>query len=105
MVCVIGSWLFYLKYTVLSIEERIREAQREIVIEKRNQHILKAEWKALTSPERIQHLSAKHLKDMHQVEPSQLREFDPLIFHSDKSRKTKRLSKLVDEILTSKGID
>jgi hypothetical protein len=101
-----GSWLFYLKYTVISIEERIRHTKKELIIERKNHHILKAEWKALTSPERIQQLAVKHL-DMHQIEPAQLREFDPSIFHAEKSKykEIKKLSKLVDEIISSKGAD
>jgi hypothetical protein len=90
----------------MSIEDRIRCAKKELAIEKKNHHILKAEWKALTSPERIQKLTMKHL-DMRQMEPSQLKEFDPSIFHSETSKykETKKLSKLVSEILSSKGAD
>jgi hypothetical protein len=98
--------MFYLKYAVVSIEDRIRRAKKDLIVEQRNQHILKAEWKSLTSPERIQRLVVKHL-NMRQIEPAQLREFDPSIFHSEKSKykETKKLSKLVDEILSSKGAD
>ncbi|MDR1375798.1 MAG: cell division protein FtsL [Holosporaceae bacterium] len=101
LICVVGAWLFYLKYSVLSIENRIRQTKKEIAIEKKNHHILKAEWKTLISPERIQRLAVKHLK-MRQIEPKQLREFDASIFHSEKSKykETKRLSKLVDEIFS-----
>jgi cell division protein FtsL len=106
LICAVGSWLFYLKYTVVSIEDRIRRAKRELIVEEKNHHILKAEWKALTSPERVQQLAVKHL-NMRSIEPSQLREFDPSIFHSEKSKykETKKLSKLIDEILSSKGVD
>lgn len=99
-ICAVGAWLFYLKYSVVSIEDRIRYAKKEIINEKKNQHILKAEWKELTSPERIQRLAVKHLK-MQQIQPSQLREFDPSLFHSEKAKykKTKRLSKLIGELL------
>ncbi|MDR0678060.1 MAG: hypothetical protein LBF44_00820 [Holosporaceae bacterium] len=101
-----GAWLFYLKYTVVSIEDRINKAKKEIITERKNYHILKAEWKALTSPGRIQQLTVKYL-NMHQIEPTQLREFDPSIFHSErkKYKETKKLSKLIDEILSSKGAD
>jgi cell division protein FtsL len=106
LICLVGSWLFYLKYTVVSIEDRIRRAKIELVAERKNRHILKAEWKSLTSPERIQRLAVKHL-NMRQIEPVQLREFDPSIFHSETSRykETKKLSELVSEILSSKGGD
>ena len=101
-----GSWLFYLKYTVISVEERICRAKRELIIERKNHHILKAEWKTLTTPERIQQLTTKHL-NMHQIEPSQLREFDPAIFHTEKNKykETKKLSKLVNEIISSRDLD
>lgn len=97
---VVGAWLFYLKYSVVSIENRIRYAKKEIIEAKKNQHILKAEWKSLTSPGRIQKLASKHL-NMRQMDPSNLKEFDPSIFHSEisKYKKTKRLSQLVNEII------
>jgi cell division protein FtsL len=100
LVCVIGFWLFYLKYTVVFMETRIAALRKEMVAEKKNQHILKAEWKALTSPDRIQRLAVKHLK-MRQIEAKQLHEFDASLFHSEKRKykETKRLAKLVDEIL------
>jgi hypothetical protein len=90
----------------MSIEDRIRCAKKELITEKKNHHILKAEWKALTSPERIQKLTVKHL-NMHQIEPLQLLEFDPSVFHSETSRykETKKLSKLVCEILSSRSSD
>lgn len=101
LVCIAGSWMFYLKYSVISIEDRIRIARREIIKEKRNYHILKAEWKSLTSPERIQNLTLKHL-DLKQVEPKQLREFELSLFHAEKKKykKSGKLSKLVGEILS-----
>ncbi|MDR0580566.1 MAG: hypothetical protein LBG04_00400 [Holosporaceae bacterium] len=106
LIFIFGSWLFCLKYAVVSLEERIRRAKKELAIEKKNHHILKAEWKTLTTPERIQQLAVKHLH-MNQIEPTQLREFDPSIFHSEKSKykETKKLSKLVNEIMSSKGAD
>jgi hypothetical protein len=89
---------------VISIEDRIRWAKKEIIDEKKTHNILKAEWKTFTSPERIQRLTVKHL-NMRQIEPSQLREFNPLIFHGEKSKykKTKKLLKLIDKILSSIG--
>lgn len=99
--CAICTWLFYLKYSVIDIEDRIRRAKKSIIEEKKNQHILRAEWKSLTSPERIQSLARRHL-NLQQMEASQLQEFDPGLFHSEKVKykRTKRLSKLVNEILS-----
>ncbi len=101
--CVIGAWLFYLKYSVIEIENRIRVAKKEIAEEKNNQHILRAEWKSLISPERIQRLSMKYL-DMQQMQPEQLHEFDPSLFHSEtnKYKKTKRLSEIVNQIISQR---
>ncbi|MDR1361725.1 MAG: hypothetical protein LBJ16_00745 [Holosporaceae bacterium] len=102
LIGVVGSWMFYLKYSVVSLEDRIAVASRGIINEKKNRHILRAEWKSLTSPERIQKLALKYL-NLKQVEPTQLREFDPAIFHSDKTKKTKKLSKLVNDIMSQKS--
>lgn len=106
LTCVICTWLFYLKYSVVDIEDRIRHAKKAIVEEKKNQHILKAEWKSLTSPERIQQLAKHHLTNMQQMEASQLCEFEPQLFHSEqnKYKRTKRLSKLVDEVLSEQHL-
>jgi len=101
MSCIIVSWLFHLKYSSTSIENRIRTAKHSITEELKNQHILRAEWKSLISPERIQRLSQKHL-DLQQMDPTQLHEYDPSIFHSEKSKykKTKKLSEIVNAILS-----
>jgi cell division protein FtsL len=97
------SWLFYLKYSVISIEDRIKITRKKISEEKKNYHVLKAEWKSLTAPERIQKLAVKYL-NMKQTKPSQLKEFDYSIFHSEtsKSKQTKKLSKLLEENLFKK---
>ncbi|MBR1734036.1 MAG: hypothetical protein IJ730_01080 [Alphaproteobacteria bacterium] len=106
LTCAICSWLFYLKYSVIDIENRIRYAKKQIIEEKKNLHILKAEWKSLTSPDRIQALAKRHL-DMKQMDVSQLREFDASLFHSERRtyKRTKRLSQLVDEIMNDRNID
>lgn len=107
-VCVAGASLFYLKYSVMEIEDRIRIAKKGIVVEKNNQRILKAEWKELTTPERIHKLAVKHL-NMVQMDSKQLREYDPALFHDIKRKKdrssTKRLSSLISEILKTSEED
>ena len=86
----------------MQIEDRLAYTKRAIVQERRNRHILKAEWKALTTPERIQRLSEKYLRVV-QIEPEQLREYDPAIFHpEEKSKKSMKLSKLISEIMTQR---
>ena len=98
-ICVAGTILFYLKYSVMDIEDRIYRAKKQIKIEKENNHILNAEWKALTTPERVQRLALKHLR-MQQIHPQQLKEYDPSIFHqSSKKSDTKKLSKIISEMI------
>lgn len=106
-ICAVCTWLFYLKYSVVQLEDRIRRAKQGIAEEKKNQRILKAEWKSLTSPERVQQLAKKYLNNMRQMEASQLKEFDSQLFHSERNyyKRTKRLSKLVDEILSERKGD
>lgn len=107
-VCIAGAALFYLKYSVMEIEDRIRVAKKGIAVEKNNQRILKAEWKELTTPERIHRLAVKHL-NMVQMDSKQLREYDPALFHDIKHKKdkssTKRLSSLISEILKTSEDD
>ncbi len=83
----------------MDIEDRIYKAKKELKIEKTNNHILKAEWKALTTPERVQELTLKHLK-MQQIRPSQLKEYDSSIFHhNSRKQNTKKLSKIISELV------
>jgi len=89
----------------MSIEDRISKARKEISAKKKDQHILKAEWKTLTTPERIQRLTIKYLS-MKQIEPNQLKEYDALIFHNNKNKKgTKRLSYLISQFLSNSNGD
>lgn len=106
LIFAIGSWLFYIKYDVIQIEDRIVCAKRDIVVERRNCHILKAEWTALTNPERIQLLTMKHL-DMRSIDPSQLHEYDQKYFHNEPTNTSnvKRLSKLIGEIFAKREQD
>lgn len=100
LICIMGAWLFYLKYSVVLIEDRIRYAKKEIINEEKNMHILKAEWKELTTPERLQRLAKRYL-NMQQIQPSQLKEYDASLFHSETGRykRSKQLSKLVREVI------
>ena len=88
----------------MEIEDHIKYLKRSISEEKRTAHILKAEWKTLVTPERIRRLTQRHL-NLAQVSGSQLREYDASIFHDDASRfkSTKKLCKLVSEIIMQQG--
>lgn len=83
----------------MDIEDRIYRAKKELKTEKENNHILKAEWKALTTPERVQRLTMKHLK-MKQITPQQLKEYDPSIFNSSSQKQSsKKLSRIISEMM------
>jgi len=100
LICAIGSWLFYVKYGVMQIEDDIVRTKRAIAEEKRNRHILRAEWKALTDPDRIQRLTEKYLNVI-PMDPEQMKEYDPSIFHDEtvKPKHTKKLSRIISEIM------
>ena len=102
LICITATWMFFLKYSVVTIEDRIRYAKKTITEEKSTKRVLQAEWKAWTTPEKIQKLAIKHL-NMHSIEPKQLREFDAALFHSErkKYKHTKKLSNLIDEIFAN----
>ena len=100
LICAIGSWLFYVKYGVMQIEDDIARTKRAIVEAKRDRHILRAEWKALTDPDRIQRLTEKYL-NVEQMNPEQMREHEPSLFHDEqpKAKHTKKLSRIISEIM------
>lgn len=104
IIAITWAGLFYIKYTVMSIEDRIKIAKAEILKTQKNLHILKAEWKSLITPQRLQRLVKNHL-NMQQMEPEQLMEFNPSIFHSEKERykETKKLSELVKIIMSEES--
>lgn len=90
----------------MQVEDRIKRVRREIVEERKNYHILKAEWKALTTPDRIQRLAEKYLQ-VSQMNPEQLCEYDASIFHDEveKYKKTQKLSKLISKIMAQREND
>lgn len=106
LVVALGSWMFYLKYAASSIEDRIAIAKRNIENERSNAHILYAEWKALTTPERIQRLAVKHL-GMQQISPAQLKEFDLSIFRdiTSEPKEEKKVSSLIGRLLKNLDIN
>lgn len=77
--------LFYLKYLVVSIEDDIKITKLEIIKEKETFHILKAEWKNLTNPERIKNLADRYLTKTI-ISPSQIYQFDKQIFCLEDSK-------------------
>jgi hypothetical protein len=58
-ICVMG--LFQVKYKVKNLKRDLLETHRQLVLEKENIHVLKAEWTYLTQPVRIERLTEKYL--------------------------------------------
>lgn len=53
--------LYMMKYKVQAVKSEVAALERQIVDEKRNLHVLEAEWSYLNRPERLRLLSDKYL--------------------------------------------
>lgn len=53
-------------------EEQLSELQQEIISEQERIRVLTAEWHTLKSPERLEALASRHLKDYIPLKPNQL---------------------------------
>lgn len=69
--------LYMVKYKVQSVKAEVALAEKQLSEEKRNIHVLNAEWTYLTRPERIKVLSAKYL-DIKPMQGQQIVEFSSL---------------------------
>lgn len=54
--------LYTVKYKVQAVKAEVVATERKLLEEKRNLHVLEAEWAYLTRPERLAQLSAKYLQ-------------------------------------------
>jgi len=55
-------FLFTVKYKVQNLSREIRDLNTQIISEKQNLHVLKAEYTYLANPKRIKSLADVHLK-------------------------------------------
>lgn len=53
--------LFHVKYKVKNLKQDLVEVNRQIAMEKKSIHVLKAEWAYLSQPSRIKQLSDNYL--------------------------------------------
>lgn len=65
-----GAGLFYVKYEVQALEERLAAVNNDILDNLEAVHVLKAEWAYLTRPARLEDLG-RRLLDMEPVSPDQ----------------------------------
>lgn len=65
------SFLFTIKYKVQNLSKELRVLNAEIISEKQNIHVLKAEFTYLSNPKRIKSLSDAHL-NLKPVKSSQI---------------------------------
>lgn len=56
------TFLFTVKYKVQNLAREIKTLNKQIVTEKQNLHVLKAEYTYLSNPKRIKSLADVHLK-------------------------------------------
>lgn len=54
--------LCMLKYKVQAVKQEVARVERQLMEEKKNLHVLEAEWSYLARPERLAQLSAKYLQ-------------------------------------------
>jgi hypothetical protein len=61
LVAVTGFATFKVKYAVQDIEEELNKVRRQTIAEQQEIHVLRAEWTALTQPERLADLNRRFL--------------------------------------------
>ena len=66
-----GIFLFHIKYEVIQQEAYLEQTKRQIIQDRQNIHLLKAEWVHLTEPARLSRLSEQYLK-LAPIVPTQL---------------------------------
>jgi hypothetical protein len=71
LVAVTGFATFKVKYAVQDIEEALNKVRRQTIAEQQEIHVLRAEWTALTQPERLADLNRRVLS-LAPVAPKQL---------------------------------
>jgi len=71
LVAVTGFATFKVKYAVQDIEEELNKVRRQTITEQQEIHVLRAEWTALTQPERLADLNRRFLS-LAAVTPKQL---------------------------------
>ena len=71
LVAVTGFATFKVKYAVQDIEEELNKVRRQTIAEQQEIHVLRAEWTALTQPERLADLNRRFLS-LAAVTPKQL---------------------------------
>ncbi len=69
--------VYGVKYKVQALKAQTMQAERSLRDEKRNLHVLAAEWTFLTRPERLQRLSEKYLA-LQAATPRQLADLETL---------------------------
>lgn len=66
-----AAFLFIIKHKVYDLRKELKAVNNQILKEKENIHVLKAEYTYLSSPKRIRKLSNTHL-DLQTVKPEQI---------------------------------
>lgn len=78
--------LFHVKYKVQNLKRDLVEINRQLEMERKALHVLKAEWAYLTNSNRIAYLSDKHLS-LEAGAPSQLPVADLATYEMEKQRR------------------
>jgi hypothetical protein len=76
---VIAFVLFEVEYRVDSLRSQFNEVNRELVADRQEIHVLRAEWSYLNQPERLKKLSQKYLA-LETARPRQIRDIGAIPF-------------------------
>lgn len=71
-------FMFYVQFKVENLQDRIVEAQSDIVAYEDQMKILEVEWVYLTRPERLRQLAEIYLKENDYTVASQIKDVDKL---------------------------
>lgn len=77
---VLATGLFHLKHQVVRMEDDLTRIVHEIAEEKKQLHILEAEWSHLNNPIYLKFLVSKHLPHYRPISPQQIIQFRHLPF-------------------------
>lgn len=79
----LATGLFHLKHQVVRMEDELTRIIHEIAEEKKQLHILEAEWSHLSNPIYLKFLVSKHLPHYRPLSPQQIIQFRHLPFKQE----------------------
>ncbi len=82
---ILATGLFHLKHQVVQMEDELVRITHDVTEEKKQLHILEAEWSHLNNPIYLKGLVSKHLPHFRPISPQQIVQFKHLPFQQQKT--------------------